>query len=224
MFAWLPRLGCRCLSGMCAACSAAAATLHMSRASHPLSSPFSLACCPAQMAALQIEGLVELGHRYWVPTGPEAMHAQLLVLSRGDDANIISGMVRMWWEGRNGSQRCSQAALCTLHEGEAGGCVASTKPSGIASMLPQITLPGLQFPLPIALVRRDEVVHTVFVSMHEAMAVHSEYRFAVAGPAIAAAAASQGTPASAAALVHVLQLWAQLLDSVEAALCSLPHL
>ncbi|PRW44282.1 hypothetical protein C2E21_6666 [Chlorella sorokiniana] len=87
-----------------------------------------------------------------------------------------------------------------------------------------IQVPGLPFPLPIALVLRDGEVHTVFHSMHETMAVHAECRFAVAGPALAAHAVAMGTPADAGALLRLLGAYGELFDPVDKALHSLPHL
>lgn len=85
-------------------------------------------------------------------------------------------------------------------------------------------MPGLPFPLPVTLVLRDGEVHNIFHCLHETMAVHGECRFAVAAPALAAHAAVLSTRADAAALVRMMEAYAQLFDPVDKALHSLPYL
>lgn len=67
------------------------------------------------------------------------------------------------------------------------------------NLLTQVEVPGLPCPVLVALVRCDFTVHTIFASMHETVAVLAEFRFAVAGPLIAAVCGSLGRPASAGA-------------------------
>lgn len=58
-----------------------------------------------------MKALEELGVRYWEPTGSAALKAQLYYLSRGNNDNILPGMVRH--AGSGCALACSVAA-CLL--------------------------------------------------------------------------------------------------------------
>lgn len=84
-------------------------------------------------------------------------------------------------------------------------------------------MPGLPCPVPVALVLRDGTVHVIIASMHETMVVQPQYRFAVAGPVIAALCGSLGRAACPASLLRALRTYAAVFDKVDAAQRALPN-
>lgn len=84
-------------------------------------------------------------------------------------------------------------------------------------------MPGLPCPVPVALVLRDGKVHVIIASMHETMVVQPQFRFAVAGPIIAALCGCLGRAACPATLVRMLKSYAAVFDKVDAAQRALPN-
>lgn len=179
----------------------------------------------AQIAALQIEAFVELGVWMWVPTGTPALMAQMFILSGGQRANIITGTVRggvqvgwrctTWQQAGMAARRAwLRAAVPADHSYQ----LRARHPNpGPPSSPLQVPVPGLPCPVPVALVLRNGTVHVIIASMHETMAVLSDFHVAGAGPINAALCGCLGRAACPATLLRMLERYAELFDPVEAA-------